>query len=330
MASVTAIPDFRRQLLFPEGHSQTLAGVWLSRQLPPDLATRREVHLPDGDRLVLHEDTPPGWQPGDPVALLVHGLAGSHRSPYMRRIATKLTAVGVRSYRLDLRTCGAGLTLAHRPYNSGRSADVREAIREVVRHSPGSPVGLLGFSMGANIALKLAGEDPRANPPELVSVFAVCPPVDLQRCVRHLQATWLGRMYDRYFAKLLWNHVQRWQSATPTAPRFDFPHRPRSIEEFDDLFTGPIWGYGSSAPYYAEASAWQYVPTIAVPTLIVASQDDPMVAPEPLRDLQRPESVQLFLTRGGGHLGFRSRNRHDPDRHWLDWRAVDWIRQTVH
>ncbi|MFM7158852.1 MAG: alpha/beta fold hydrolase, partial [Planctomycetaceae bacterium] len=233
MASRTAIPDFRRQLLFPDGHSQTLAGVWLSQQLPVETAERHEVCLSDGDRLVLHSETPADWQSGGPVAVLVHGLAGSYRSPYMRRIAGKLAARGIRSYRLDLRTCGAGLSLAHRPYNSGRSADVREAIREVTRLSPGSPVGLLGFSMGANIALKLAGEDSRGKPPELVSVFAVCPPVDLQRCVRHLQATLLGRMYDRYFAKLLWKHVRLWQSATPTAPRFDFPHRPRSIEEFD-------------------------------------------------------------------------------------------------
>lgn len=318
------IPDFTPYWLFRDGHSQTLAGVYLPRTMPEETARQQIVTLADGDRIVLHDDQPPAWNPGDLTAVLVHGLAGSHASPYMRRIAGKLNAAGVRTFRVDLRTCGAGLTLARLPYHSGRSADVREALFEVTRLCPGSPLALLGFSMGANISLKLAGEAPDANPPALESVFAACPPVDLKRCVRHLQQG-VGRLYDRYFAKLLLGHVNRWQAVVADAPRPDFPRIPRSIEEFDDMFTGPVCGYQGAADYYAESSAAQYVPAIRVPTLIVAAADDPMVSPQPLRDLDRPREVQLHLARGGGHMGFLSRPNGDPDRSWLDWRAVEWV-----
>ncbi len=318
------IPDFAPHWLLRDGHSQTLAAVYLPQKKSVETATQRIVALSDGDRIVLHDNAPSDWQPGGRVALLVHGLAGSHASPYMRRIAAKLVDVGVRAFRIDLRTCGAGLRLARLPYHSGRSSDVREALFEITRLCPSSPIALLGFSMGANIALKLAGEAPDSNPQELESIFAACPPVDLKRCVRHLQRG-VGRLYDRYFAKLLLRHIDRWQAVVPDAPRPTFSSIPRSIEEFDELFTGPVCGFGGSSAYYAESSAAQYVPAIRVPTLIVGSNDDPMVSPEPLRDLDRPKEVQLHLTSGGGHMGFLGRSNGDPDRSWLDWRAVEWV-----
>ena len=39
---------------------------------------------------------------------MIHGLAGCHTSPYMQRIARKLNHRGVRTFRMDLRGCGAG------------------------------------------------------------------------------------------------------------------------------------------------------------------------------------------------------------------------------
>lgn len=324
MSSSFPVPSFHPRWLLGGGHRQTLAGVYLPQNLPAEKAAQHVVTLSDGDRVVLHDDTPACWQPGGRVALLIHGLAGCHGSPYMRRIAGKLNSRGVRTFRLDLRTCGAGLTLARLPYHSGRSQDAREVVFEIERFCPGSPIALLGFSMGANIALKMAGEAAEQNPAALESVFAACPPVDLKRCVTHLQQG-VGRLYDRYFAKLLLRHVERWRQVVPEAPRPEFPRIPRSIEEFDDMFTGPVCGFGGSEKYYAHSSSAQYVPGIRVPTLILAAEDDPMVSPEPLRKLDRPPGVDLYLASGGGHMGFLARRNGDPDRSWLDWRAVEWV-----
>src|SRR5262249_61902742 len=98
------------------------------------------------------------WRPGGPVALVVHGLTGSHESPPVQRLAVRLLVRGVRVARMDLRGTGKGLALARRFYHSGRSDDVRAAPREVAPGAPGSPLPLVGVSLGGNLVLKLAGE----------------------------------------------------------------------------------------------------------------------------------------------------------------------------
>ena len=35
--------------------------------------------------------------------------------------------------------------------------------------------------------------------------------------------------------------------------------------------------------------------------------------------------TEVHCSRCGGHLGFLSRPNGDPDRHWMDWRILDWI-----
>lgn len=327
MSRHLSVPPFTSPWFLRGGHRQTLAGVWARQRFAPETARQHLVCLSDGDTLVLHDDLPPQWRAGDRVALMVHGLAGSHASPYMRRIAARLNARGVRTLRLDQRTCGAGLTLAQRAYHCGRSDDVRAALRWLSEACPGSPLALIGFSMGGSLVLKMAGEAGDKIPPQLQSVFAACPPLELQRCVRQLQRG-IRRLYDQYFARLLCEHVERWQAANPQAPRVTFRRPPRSIEEFDDVFTAPLGGFASAADYYRKSSPLQFIPEIRVPTTILAAQDDPMVDSQSLRHFAPPPEVTARVVPGGGHLGFISRGGNDPDHWWLDWRVVDWVLQA--
>ena len=149
---------FRPHPLLRGGHFQTLAGFYLTGRPLAYKAQQHRVALADGDQLVLHDDQPADWQPGDRAALLIHGLAGCHQSSYMPRVAAALEERGIRVFRLDLRGCGAGVGLARMPYHGGRSEDAAAALETLTRLCPDSPVALVGFSMGGNIALKLLGE----------------------------------------------------------------------------------------------------------------------------------------------------------------------------
>ncbi len=100
-AAAGRFPDFQPHRLLRSGHLQTLAASLLPGKQYRYRATRRTVLLAEGDVMILHDDRPPGWQPTSPAALLIHGLAGSHQSPYMIRIAGKLNEVGVRTFRMD-------------------------------------------------------------------------------------------------------------------------------------------------------------------------------------------------------------------------------------
>lgn len=296
------LDSFRPPFWLRNPHAQTVVGVLWKGSAFPHQAVRRRVRLSDGDQLVLHDTVPMGWQPGEPVAVLVHGLGGTHRSGGIVRLARLLLSRGVRTVRLDLRGAGAGFHLARGCYNAGCSADVRVALDAVHRAVPHSPVWLAGISLGGNIALKLAGEAAEHPVANLTRIAAIAPPVDLEACVAMISKP-RNRFYEWHFVRDLVREARRRARLFPEPPLPGFPRRP-SLRTFDDLYTAPRAGFRDAAEYYARSSSGQFVPLIRVPTLILAARDDPFVAYEPIERLVRPANVIVRLTDHGGHGGF--------------------------
>jgi predicted alpha/beta-fold hydrolase len=212
-----SLPPFAPHPLVRGGHAQTLAAFFWRREPFVERAARHFVAVPDGDRVVLHDDRGPSWRTGDRVALLIHGLAGCHASPYLQRLVGKLQARGLRTFRMDLRGCGAAVGQTRRPYHAGQSADAAAALEKIAELCPGSPVALVGFSLGGNIALKLLGEAPSSVPANLERAMAVCPPIDLAACAKSLSRG-VNRLYDRYFTRMVVRQVAQALRVTPDVP----------------------------------------------------------------------------------------------------------------
>ena len=225
---------------------------------------------------------------------------------------------------MDLRGCGAGVGLARLPYHSGRSDDAAAALTAMARHLPHSPTTLVGFSLGGNITLKLLGELGDRPCGNLDSAMAVCPPADLAACSECISRP-ANRAYDRYFLKLLLRQLADRQRALPDAACVTFARRPRTLWEFDNAFTAVVCGFGTADNYYREASSAPWISRIRVPTLVLASRDDPMIPGHALENAEPSRAVQIHLTDRGGHLGFIGRAGGDPDRRWMEWRVVDWV-----
>ncbi|MFG0334387.1 MAG: YheT family hydrolase [Maioricimonas sp. JB049] len=319
------VPEFIPHPLLWSGHAQTIAAVWLpTRSRVAGRTTRHAVDVSDGDRVVVHEDCPAIWSPGDRVAVLVHGLCGSYASGYMVRIASKLMARGVRTFRMDLRGCGAGRNLASNPYHGGRSDDVGHVLAHVSRLCGASPITAAGFSLGGSLLLRLIGEGSPLVPKQLVKAAAVNAPLDLKRCSLSLKHSAGGR-YDRYLARLMFEQVRGtrlWRTDVPLARRGSPPSR---VTEFDDLYTAPVTGFRDAFHYYDECSASPYVRQIEIPTLMIASRDDPLVPIGVYEDVDVSPAVNLVLSDRGGHLGYITGRTTDPDRRWMDWRIVEWL-----
>jgi len=319
-------PEFRSHRLFRGGHLQTVIGAWFPGKLPRNgMSIRRHVPLSDGDCLTLHDDAfLEPWKTGDPVALLVHGMCGSAESPHIRRIASKLQLRGVRTFRVNMRGCGDGKGLAREPYHAGRSDDIQAVVDEIHAICPGSAIHVAGFSLGGNIVLKWLGEYSNKMNSCVVAGMAVNPPVDLASCTDSIQTQFYG-MYDRYFAGQLFSHVVKCPNLRGRGPWTKESKRPRQILEFDELFTAPQSGFKNASDYYENCSAAPLIPNISTPTLILTSQDDPVIPVRLFKNLSLPKSVQLHISNSGGHLGFLGRKGTDPDGWWLDWRVVDWF-----
>ncbi|HTN76560.1 MAG TPA: alpha/beta fold hydrolase [Pirellulaceae bacterium] len=315
---------FQPHPLIRGGHAQTILGAYLPHQQRLSATQRQLITLPDGDQLVLHDDCPPSWQPDQRAVLLIHGLGGSHASPYMVRIAAKLFARGVRCWRLDMRGFGAGYALAKHPGHAGRSEDVRATIEAIAQHCPHAPLSAIGFSLGGNIVLKLAAESGDHPPGTLDSIAAVCPPIDLSASSQNIKRG-MNFVYDRAFVKALLTMLRRRRSELPHfADEAPLLPRPRNLLEFDDRYTAPKSGFLSAADYYAQSSSGPLLARITLPTLIVAAADDPLIPARIFDPALLSPAIDLQITAGGGHLGFVGVAGVDPDRRWLDWRLLEW------
>jgi predicted alpha/beta-fold hydrolase len=317
--------DFRPLPLLRNPHVQTVLGHWLRGPRLRHPARPHVVWLPDGDGLVLHDTVPAGWRPGDRVAVLVHGLGGSHASAHVQRVARRLVARRLRVVRMDLRGAGKGLPLARHGYHAGRSDDVRAALDEVHRWSPASPLLLLGISLGGALVLKAAGEAAGRPVPGLVRVAAMAPPIDLARCAA-LLAQPRNRIYERNFVRDLVALARRRQLYFRDLPPLRFPRR-MTLRLFDDLYTAPRGGFADAGDYYRRASALTLIPRITVPTLILTARDDPFVAVEPFEELTPPAGVEVHVLPWGGHIGFLGWDGAGGIR-WGERRIIDWLLQV--
>jgi len=318
--------DFQVHPLYFNGHLQTVFANYLPSKWKPKHTNRRMVKVDHRDHLVVHDNCPDDWQPGDRVVVMVHGLGGSHQSGYMQRIAAKLNHENIRSIRVDMRGFGASMYTCRGHAHVGRSDDLEIVIQDVIRCCPRSPITLVGFSFGGNIVLKLLAEYSSDVPVALDSAAAVSPPIDLHRCSNNLR-TGLARFYDSFFT---WNLSRLlWKRRRIVGDLHDVPVRklPKRLRNFDEQFTAPLNGFSDAAEYYTMCSTAPLLDQICVPTLLLTAHDDPLIPVDMFEDASLSPAIELVISKGGGHLGFLSRNRDYHDRRWMDCQVVTWVKR---
>ncbi|WP_337174980.1 alpha/beta fold hydrolase [Paludisphaera sp.] len=318
-------PPFDPHPWFRGGHAQTIAGRYVGPR-PPAIPARAEVvELPDGDRLVALDSTPPSWRAGDPAAVLLHGLASHAEAPYVGRMARRLLDLGARVVRMNLRGAGAGFGLARGIYHAGRTEDVRAVVDRLADSAAGSPIAVVGFSLGANLALKLAAEASRPPYPGARPdcVVAANPPIDLSACCRVMRLP-SNRLYDRSFARWLRAEARRLHARFPELGPAGV-ERVRSVYDFDDLYTAPRNGFDGAEDYYRRNSAGPLAAEIAIPGLVVHAADDPFIPASAFDAVRFPANVLFELLPAGGHLGYIARRPWLGDRRWLETRLAAWL-----
>ena len=316
-------PPFRPHLLLKSAHLQTVLGATLRGNDRADNASRRIVDLHDGDRLIVHDDQPVAWALGDRIAILFHGLCGSHRSPSVARVAAKLNQQGTRTIRVDMRGSGASSGVSRSHLHGGNYWDANAIIDAVHQLSPNSKMGLVGFSLGGNIVLKTIGTWGGKPHTKVDAAFVVSPPVDLVHCSWHLRQHG-NRLYESYFVKQLQSQLRHRRKRVANLVESNMVRFPTRLVHWDDQFTAPCWGYRSALDYYRDASSAANLRDVHIPTLLVTAMDDPVVPFAMYADHQLSNAIQIAATEHGGHLGFFGRRGEDPDGHWLDWRICQW------
>src|SRR5260370_15582926 len=107
---------------------------------------------------------------------------------------------------MNMRNCGGTEALTPTLYHSGLSGDVLAVMRFFAERHGLQSISLVGYSMGGNLALKLAGELRHATPPQLRSVIGISPAVDLAPSPDALHPTG-NRLYATNLPRALLSHL---------------------------------------------------------------------------------------------------------------------------
>lgn len=309
-------------------HLQTLLPTaWCRKSAVPFQTSTLE--LPDGDFIDLSWTRVPVNTSSTPIVVIFHGLEGSARSPYAQQMMREVAANGWIGVVMHFRGCSGRLNRLARSYHSGDTADAEFFIQQLRRQYPSSPLYGVGFSLGGNMLLKLAGT--KQADLGLQAIVGVSVPLRLDRCADQLRQGF-SRVYQQHLLSSLKKKVLDKFSAHDYQSLIGLNRSQLQacvdFWQFDDAYTAPVHGFDGAEDYYATSSAIHYLPHIKKPALIIHAKDDPFMPTSALPEQIPLSPSTLFeLSDKGGHVGFVSGKFWRP-RFWLPERIIAFFKDN--
>ncbi len=311
----------------------TIAGAKLPRRHAAFAAGGKDFWLPVDNETSVRVEM--NWQEDAdaPVLVLIHGLMGSARSPYMLGTAAKAFARGFSVLRLNIRNCGGTWDRTPTLYNAALTEDLDALVSWIGMHHPRSQVGVAGFSIGGSILAHAAAQWGGRPPADVRAIALVSTPLNLVTCCRAMHTGVINRLYMQNFLRGFRRALEGKAALYPHLYPWDAARGFRDFYTLDHLWTAPSFGYRSANDYYNRASALRVLPEIALPGLVIHAEDDPLV-PYNGRDyagLHARANLRVLVTRHGGHNGFyaaapaREPDWQDEDRWWAENRLIQWF-----
>jgi hypothetical protein len=333
--STFAASEFRPRRFMQNGHIQTILGNYLPRpdHLPPPEAQLVEVSRATEDQIASQVLCHCHWQPIEvrasrPAAIIVHGLEGSSNSQYVIGNANKLWLAGANIIRMNMRNCGGTEHLTPTLYHSGLSGDVLAVMRFFISLYGLESISLIGYSMGGNLVLKLAGELDDNPLTQLHSVIAVSPALDLGPSADALHRP-INRIYELKFLRALLRRFRRKASLFPRAYDPNQATGIYSLRDFDHRITALYSGFASADDYYHRAAAARVIDRITVPTLILHAIDDPFIriTLQSRAKIAANPHITFLEPSHGGHCAFLadSNPAANDDGYWAEHTALNFL-----
>ena len=248
-----------------------------------------------------------------PLVILLHGWLGSATSTYVRRCAAELHGQGFNIARLQLRDHGDTSHLNETLFNSTRLTEVLDACNTLgERFGDGTAEGsstsrgaIIGFSLGGNFTLRLAGSNQLH--PHFERCIAICPAVNPTTAAVAIDGGWFG--YRWYFVRRWQNALTAKAAAFPKLYNFDEARRLSTVAALTDYFVAEHTEFANAPEYYRN---YQVTPDMLSNTTrkvtILAAADDPVIPIADIRELtsamDQACALEYIETPNGDHCGF--------------------------
>lgn len=298
------------------GHLQTIVPS-LFRNSHPLPFERERVDTPDGDFLDLD------WlrKGSSDLVIISHGLEGNSRRPYMAGMARHFFSNGYDVLTWNFRGCSGELNRTPIFYHSGATYDLDLVVEHAGKNY--TNIYLVGFSLGGNLTLKYLGENRDRNP-KIRKAVAISVPLHLESsCIKI--STGENVVYANRFLKTLKEKVVQKSKLFPNEIPTGILRKIKTLQDFDDHYTGPLHGFDDAHDYYEQNSSLYFLERIRIPVLILNAQNDPFLSERcfPVSLGRKLDHVWMDFPRDGGHVGFSPRKKEDI--YWSEKRAFEFI-----
>ncbi|MDD3250460.1 MAG: alpha/beta fold hydrolase [Smithellaceae bacterium] len=248
------------------------------------------------------------------MMILLHGWEGSSSSAYILAAGSYFFYRNFSVCRLNLRDHGESHHLNKGLFHGALIEETFDAVNAIARQAGNLPVYLLGFSLGANFALRVALRHSLAPVSNLQKVFAVSPPLDPLKTTQTIDNGL--SMYRRYF-------LQKWKRSLRKKHRF-FPDqydfagmlRASSCMELTEKMMAYFPEFSSYRAYFQLYTLTdKSFRNLNLPVKIFIAADDPVIALDDFRKLRDQRFLTVSRQPFGGHCGFVDLF---PQRRWYN------------
>jgi predicted alpha/beta-fold hydrolase len=240
-----------------------------------------------------------------------------------------VAALGLDGVVLNFRSCSGELNRAARLYHSGETSDLDGVVSALLARDPARRLGLVGVSLGGNVALKWLGERGAAAPPQVVAAAAISTPFDLAACAAVLDRGLARTLYTTGFLRTMKAKVRA--KARLYDGRLDVREalRARTFTEYDRVVTAPLYGFADERDYWTRSSSARYLAGVRRPCLLINAVNDPFMPPSslPREAVARSAWIEARFPPEGGHAGFLE----GPlgRRSWAERQALAFLRRHL-
>ncbi|OGQ39591.1 MAG: hypothetical protein A2W61_03900, partial [Deltaproteobacteria bacterium RIFCSPLOWO2_01_44_7] len=291
---------------------------------------REQITLPDEEDMTFEYFISPPRDPqkNNHYVILLHGWLGNAMIPYMKDMTNQAYKEGFGVIRINQRDHGGNEALTKKPFHTARHKEVSLLIDAIVKEHNVESYSLVGFSVGASTALRIASlkQDLR-----LKTIVAISPYAHLEKALTNIDNN--SAVQRRFLYRRLIRQMKRKTKVYPNLYQFDFLEGvPKRCLETIRLLATHHYGFRSAEEYFAASDLTNFpLQNIHVPLLVIASHDDPISDIPNLKTLNWPKNAQFLFTEKGGHVGFVSRKRLPTGSfRWAQYQAVKFIQlQTL-